>query len=247
MLHRHNKSVRSHSASKRGQPVRKRPGRPEGTSKSQERILERASILFARHGYAGTSLREIAEKTGVTTALVTYYFGSKERLLKTIMLAHGLELAQERLKRLRGLRSKTATPSVREIVAALVTPLALKMPVAQRILKIQAWLFLEPIKFATMLRHELYDDTNREFISALQSALPHLSLRTVQWRYLLSVGAYLYLSDSPQRFRELTGGSQETLNIDEYVEQVSDFICGGVVGAQKRVLSASDVHPAPRI
>lgn len=190
----------------------------------------KASILFARHGYAGTSLRQIAQESGVTTALVTYYFGSKERLLKTIMLNHGLPLAQERLKRLAEIRQKTTTPTAREIVTALVTPLALQMPAAQRILKIQAWLFLEPIKFATTLRHELYDETNREFISALQNARPDLPLRTIQWRYLLSVGAYLYVADSPQRFKELTGGNLGFLDIEEYVDQVAQFICGGIAG-----------------
>jgi AcrR family transcriptional regulator len=60
----------------------RRPGRPRAVDTNQrERLLDAAVACFAEDGVAATSLRRIAQRAGVTPALVNYYFGSKERLL----------------------------------------------------------------------------------------------------------------------------------------------------------------------
>ena len=59
---------------------RKRPGRPPGTSDTRERILVNARELFARNGIGNTSIRAIATASGVDSALVHHYFGTKEQL-----------------------------------------------------------------------------------------------------------------------------------------------------------------------
>lgn len=50
------------------------------------KIKGAAKKLFFRKGYARTTTRDIAELAGVNTALVNYYYRSKEQLLNTIML-----------------------------------------------------------------------------------------------------------------------------------------------------------------
>lgn len=49
--------------------------------------MEAAEQLFAEKGFSGTSVRDIAEAAGVNLAMISYYFGSKEKLLET-MFAH---------------------------------------------------------------------------------------------------------------------------------------------------------------
>ena len=41
-------------------------------------------MLFARHGYAGTTVRMIGREAGVSTGLLYAYFESKEGLLRAI-------------------------------------------------------------------------------------------------------------------------------------------------------------------
>lgn len=48
-------------------------------------IIETAMDLFAGKGYEGTSIRDIAEKASVNLAMVSYYFGSKEKLFENIV------------------------------------------------------------------------------------------------------------------------------------------------------------------
>ena len=67
--------------------VRKPKGRPAGPSTAdiRQEIQDAAEMLFARQGYAATSLREIANQVGVNPAMVHYYFGSKLELLRHVL------------------------------------------------------------------------------------------------------------------------------------------------------------------
>ena len=51
---------------------------------TRERILEVAADLFIEQGYDATSLREIAEKIGVTKAALYYHFSNKEDILRAL-------------------------------------------------------------------------------------------------------------------------------------------------------------------
>jgi AcrR family transcriptional regulator len=54
--------------------------RPRNAVATREAILQSALDAFARQGYDGVGVREIAHTAGVTAVLVNRYFGSKERL-----------------------------------------------------------------------------------------------------------------------------------------------------------------------
>ena len=56
------------------------PSRPRNAAATREAILASAIHNFARAGYDGVGVREIAGDAGVTAMLVNRYFGSKEQL-----------------------------------------------------------------------------------------------------------------------------------------------------------------------
>jgi AcrR family transcriptional regulator len=55
-------------------------------SDKQIQILAVAEKLIARQGFDGTSVRDIALEAGVNVAMISYYFGSKEKLLEALFL-----------------------------------------------------------------------------------------------------------------------------------------------------------------
>jgi AcrR family transcriptional regulator len=52
----------------------------------QIEILQVAEKLFAEEGFDGTSVRDIAKKAAINVAMISYYFGSKSKLLEAIVL-----------------------------------------------------------------------------------------------------------------------------------------------------------------
>ena len=53
-------------------------------NEKQVQIMETAEVLFAEKGFNGTSVRDIAEKAHVNLAMISYYFGSKDKLLESL-------------------------------------------------------------------------------------------------------------------------------------------------------------------
>lgn len=55
-------------------------------NEKQIQILEIAEKLFSENGFDGTSVRQIAKSAQVNIAMISYYFGSKEKLLESLLL-----------------------------------------------------------------------------------------------------------------------------------------------------------------
>jgi AcrR family transcriptional regulator len=62
-------------------------GQPVARGEGKRLLLESARVLFAQHGYAGTSTREIARAASVTEPMIFRHFGSKAKLFEEAVLA----------------------------------------------------------------------------------------------------------------------------------------------------------------
>ena len=56
-----------------------------GINEKQLKILQVTERLFSEHGFDGTSVRTIAKQAQVNIAMISYYFGSKEKLLESLL------------------------------------------------------------------------------------------------------------------------------------------------------------------
>lgn len=68
-------------------PIR-RPGRPPRPDSAavRDQLLDIATDLFAIQGVAATRLAHIADRAGVTSAMLHYYFKSRDQLLDAVVL-----------------------------------------------------------------------------------------------------------------------------------------------------------------
>ena len=105
-------------------------GRPVDTDQQdlKKQILDTAEELFADNGYAATSIRSIAEGSGVNPALVHYYFGNKKLLLQNVLerVLEPMGLAIAKLK-----NSPGASP---EMISRLLVSMAAEHPNIPRLL-----------------------------------------------------------------------------------------------------------------
>ncbi len=61
----------------------------------QIQILEVAETLFAEKGFDGTSIRDISKIAKINIAMISYYFGSKERLLESLLFYRTSDLKNQ--------------------------------------------------------------------------------------------------------------------------------------------------------
>ena len=93
-------------------------GRHAGYDGQRELILARAAALFARGGYPGTSMNQVAEACGLSKATLYHYYRDKYALLVSI--------AEEHVDRLQGVvgdalaEEDTAQGQLRSLVRRLV-------------------------------------------------------------------------------------------------------------------------------
>ncbi|MGC4121038.1 MAG: TetR/AcrR family transcriptional regulator [Myxococcales bacterium] len=85
---------------RRAAPQRRAVGRPtkDKSRETETQILDAAEQVFARVGFYGATTQEIAEASGVTKAMIHYYFDSKEKLYRAVLdriLFELIKLVQE--------------------------------------------------------------------------------------------------------------------------------------------------------
>lgn len=95
-------------------PRRLRRAAPRGAGGTRGALLTAATELFAARGFDGVSVAQIAQRAGVTKALVNYHFGGKRKLYETIMTSTFSEIA-ERLESLAA-SARPAPEQLQELV-----------------------------------------------------------------------------------------------------------------------------------
>jgi len=73
---------------------RPRPGQGRDAQTTRDRLLAAATQLFAARGFDGVSVEQIAQRAGVTKALINYHFGGKRKLYLTIMTSTFAEIVE---------------------------------------------------------------------------------------------------------------------------------------------------------
>ena len=103
----------------RGQPPATRPH--GDLTKDQLKVA--AQLLFARHGVDGVTVQQIVEAAGQRNkAALQYHFGSKEELIRQLLVEGAKALDDRRNHLLDGIEQSGRPVTVREILRILVLP-----------------------------------------------------------------------------------------------------------------------------
>ena len=165
-------------------------------TETKERIVRAAEILFAKEGYAGTSLRQITESAGVNIAAVNYHFGSKENLLIEILDRVVGPINAERLLLLDEAQAE-GTPDITAVLTAFLLPdlhvldeLRSRDPSLPRFV---ARMYSEDSELMTRVIGRQFAETQTRFYAAFSSALPELGSEEMAWRLNCIVGIVVHL------------------------------------------------------
>ncbi|RMH48820.1 MAG: TetR/AcrR family transcriptional regulator [Alphaproteobacteria bacterium] len=205
--------------------------RPDAAPRSAIRAA--AEALFAENGIDGVTTRTLAERAGVNTAAVNYYFGSKDNLALEVFRDVARRSVRRRLDNLARIearaRAEGRAADLAELVEAFVdayvnedsprSGLLLAHLVLRHRVRPTAWT-------RAIVREEL-DGFALRFIAALRRAAPHLDAREVHWRYHLMVGAMIMiLSDqmADGRMKRLSEGLCDPADRAQLRRQLIGFL-----------------------
>lgn len=161
---------------------------------TKDRILGAAEELFAQHGFAGTSLRQVTSRADVNIAAVNYHFGSKENLVNEVFRRRMDEMSAQRMNRLK--QALERYPGELEpILAAFVEP-ALAMAQDRHgggaFVRVIARAYAEKNDGLRKFLSDHYGHVQRDFGRALAACLPGLSKEELYWRLDFLGGALTY-------------------------------------------------------
>lgn len=80
-------------------PGRRRPGRPPKAEAgdTREALLRAAVRLFARHGFAGTSIRSMAREVGLSESVLYAHFANKQAVFDAVLARYGPQSSPDAL------------------------------------------------------------------------------------------------------------------------------------------------------
>jgi AcrR family transcriptional regulator len=203
--------------------------RNEKKLSSREMLLKAAEALFAAKGFKEVSVREIAARANVNSALVGYYFGGKQALFNEIYQAHAIPLSHERMKQLSAITQNGRKPSVEEILKAWLLPWlrsgnewgesALNLRLTANI-SMERW---------TQTKKALpaMERTHTAYIKALRDCLPHLSKEILMWRMHFLTGAFTFGVRVPGPLLAFSRGHCDPNDLEAVLDQMLPYAVAG--------------------
>lgn len=203
---------------------------PAKSDKTRERILTVAERLFARHGFNGVSMRDLAAAAKVPLALVSYHFGPKKALYRAIFAWRYEALTEARLARLgkvdlRGAKAKT----VEQVIEAFLDPiLELKLSRAgANFATLVAREATDPEEGKRGIIAQYLDPTATVFLDALQRALPEAGKAEVAWGYQFLIGAMVLILADTGRLTRISAGAARGDDVRAARDQLVRYAAAG--------------------
>lgn len=195
---------------------------------TKERILHAAEDLFAQHGFAGTSLRQVTSRADVNIAAVNYHFGSKENLVHEVFKHRMDQMSEKRLASL-AVATEKDPQDLEAILLAFIQPaLALTMDRhGASFVRVLARAYAEKNDGLRNFLSENYGQVLREFAKAIAHCLPTLSKEELYWRMDFTAGALTYAMADFGLIKRQAGVS-EKVHCEKAAQQLIKFAQAGL-------------------
>jgi len=202
---------------------------------TKEKILDAARTLFAEQGFPATSLRQITTLAEVNLAAVSYHFGSKEGLLRELVVACIEPINHERIRLLDDAEAAAqGTPlKLRDLIRIFIEPAVRELSDNNTDMPcVFSRLHHEPHPGVEAMMTEILAPTIARFIAASQRILPHRSAEELLIRGHFMIGAMLHLLDFKcEELMPMPGIDAATIaDYDFRLEQLVSFCTAGFDG-----------------
>ena len=218
------------SSSKRGTTKRHRRTKAEQRAESLELILDAAEYLFSKHGLHGVTLRDVAQRVGIHTTLLHYYFEDKANLFEAVFARRAGVTSGRRMVALEKYEAEAGDHATVEgaLHAFLDTDLDLYFEGGE--------LWMNYASFCARVSNtpegaELmdihFDPVVLKLVSILKRALPDYSDEDIYWGYHFVTGALMNTLARTGRIDRLSGGVCHSDDFPAVKKRMAKFMAAG--------------------
>jgi AcrR family transcriptional regulator len=207
---------------------------------TKDKILDAAERLFADHGFAATSLRQITAEADVNLAAVNYHFKSKEALLSAVIERRLGPINKRRMELLDEMeaRSSNGQLDLKEAVLAFMRPAfeakSAKSEDVRHFPRLMARVMAEPGEWsAPVLLPVLHQITNR-FMPIFQQAMGVEDRTMVLWGAQFSIGCMTRCLIAPEFIHTITGQELPPESTEQILDRLVCFVVGGMKALAER-------------
>jgi AcrR family transcriptional regulator len=196
---------------------------------TKERILGAAEQLFATHGFAGASLRQVTAAANVNLAAVNYHFGSKENLINEVFRRRLDDLNAHRIEELDKAAARTDS-DLEDLLSAFIRPaldLSLDRTGGGAFIRVLARAFAEHNDALRKFLSDNYGHVMKRFHAAFAQRLPNLDKEELYWRLDIIAGALTYAMADFGVIKRKTGVTEQ-MHRERAVEHLIRFAAAGL-------------------
>lgn len=196
---------------------------------TREKILNAAERLFGSHSFDTVSLRDITNEAGVTLALASYHFGTKENLFSAIITRRADILNRIRRERLSAVECCGAI-SVEAVLDAFMHPLFEQMKSDDEGWKAYLMLLTKLSMHDRWLHylHENFDETANIFLDRLKVLLPHAPDEHLTRGFSFVLMLMLQTVSQNRRLDTLSNGRYSSTDLDVAYRSLLTFALAGL-------------------
>jgi AcrR family transcriptional regulator len=223
--------------SKGSAPKRARRSKAEQRAESLELILDAAECLFSRHGLHGVTLRDVAQRVGVHTTLLHYYFDDKRSLFEAVFARRAGVTSGRRIAALdRYAAAAGDKPTVEGALRAFLdTDLDLYFEGGEGWMNYAAFgAQVSNTPEGAELMDVHFDPVVLKLISILKRALPDTPEEDIFWGYHFVTGSLMNTLARTGRIDRLSGGLCHSDDFPAIKERMARFMAAGFHAINRR-------------
>lgn len=233
---------KSTSRSSAKQAAAKKPrGRPKATvgrprkdlarPDAADRILDAAEDLFSKRGFDGVTIREVTELANVDSALVHYYFTSKQGLFDAVLGRRAELVFAERMHAFDALDRAGGEITLEDAVRAFIQPLLARAatgdPGWKNYFRLLSVVNNDPNHVAQSVM-SYFDPVVHRLIDALSRALPQAEREELFWCFHFLTGSLTLALSRTGRLDRVSGGLCKSEDLAAIEPRMVEYCAAGI-------------------
>lgn len=211
---------------------RVRRTKAEQRAETYEQILDASEYLFSKNGLHGVTLRDVAQRVGVHTSLLHYYFEDKRRLFEAVFARRAAVTIDRRMAALdRYEKACKGEPTVEGALHVFLdTDLDLYIEGGEPWKNYAAFcarVSNTPEGAALMDVH--FDPVVLKLVSILKQAMPDTSDEDIFWGYHFITGSLMNTFARTGRIDQLSGGLCKSDDFQAVKQRMAKFMAAGLM------------------